>query len=555
VCGVNRRGRWQSRGFGPALIIGAVLVGCGPAAATPAVAPFASASSGSLAASSTTASSSAAGGSAPGSPAAPAATPAVAAGQRASFPLAVVAADTDLRSGFTSSQVAALLRAGRVLVPCGLSGIRLGSVDITPDPARCLKAAAIPEAVDAAKGGLALLPAGLVDPRVKVLTVDGADLFGNRVVRAQAYPVTGHADALPRDLAGSATAYDAASIRSVVSTGDTCPDRAPSYWANVRGKGWDWTLKGGTARYVGVGVDRSFSGPTGNGWPVVSAVRTGRDLGSVWRIIHDADLAVNDFECPLVSYFTQHDHGTYFTIDPKVAGLMARVGMDVASLASNHITDLGPDGIRQTLADLDRAGVKHAGAGMNLAQAMKPAIVDVNGLKFAILSWDATGESRAATATTAGSLHPTTAAIRKAVALARSQADIVLLMPQWNWPEYSAPFSATALAQRDAWYRAGVDDILGSGTHWAGAYSVTKPDPSRGWRVAVTSHGNFLFGQSWSRQTQEGLIYEVTFRGRDLAQVRLHPYIVMDGAQPNLTDPATDGAFVQRQAQRYSQLP
>jgi len=542
----------------------AVLAGCGPVAATPAVPPVASASSGGLAASPRTASTPAAAESAagspapgspvPGSPAAPAATPAVATGQPASFPLAVVAADTDLRGGFTSSELAALLRAGHVRVPCGISGIRLGSVDITPDPARCLKAAAIPAAVDAAKGALALLPAALVDPRVKVLTVDGADLFGNRVVRAEAYPVTGHADALPPDLAGAA-AYDPASIRTVVSTGDTCPDRAPSYWANVRGKGWDWTLKGGTARYAGVGVDRSFSGPTGNGWPVVSAVRTGKELGAVWRIIHDADLAVNDFECPLVSYFTQHDHGTYFTIDPKVAGLMARVGMDVASLASNHITDLGPDGIRQTLFYLDRAGVKHAGAGMNLTEAMKPAIVDVNGLKFAILSWDATGESRAATATTAGSLHPTTAAVSKAVALARSQADIVLLMPQWNWPEYSAPFSATARAQRDAWFRAGVDDILGSGTHWAGAYSVTKPDSSRGWRVAVTSHGNFLFGQSWSRQTQEGVIYEVTFRGRDLAQVRLHPYIVMDGAQPNLTDPTTDGAFVQRQAQRYSQLP
>ena len=192
---------------------------------------------------------------------------------------------------------------------------------------------------------------------------------------------------------------------------------------------------------------------------------------------------------------------------------------------------------------------------MTLAQAMQPAIVDVRGLKFAVLSWDATGESRAATATTAGSLHPTPANIRKAIQLARSKADVVLLMPQWNWPEYSAPFSSTALAQRDAWLRAGVDDILGSGTHWAGAYSVTKPDPARGWRLAVTSHGNFLFGQEWSRQTQEGVIYEVTFRGRDLVQVRLHPYIVMDGAQPNLTNPTTDGAYVQRQAQRYAQLP
>lgn len=143
----------------------------------------------------------------------------------------------------------------------------------------------------------------------------------------------------------------------------------------------------------------------------------------------------------------------------------------------------------------------------------------------------------------------------KAVADARAVADVVIAMPQWNWPEYSAPFSTTALAQRDAWYAAGVDDILGSGTHWAGAMSITRPDPARGWRVAVTSHGNFLFGQLWSRQTQEGVIYELTFRGMELVQVRLHPYIVMDGAQPNLTNPTTDGAYVQRQVFGVSRLP
>ena len=51
------------------------------------------------------------------------------------------------------------------------------------------------------------------------------------------------------------------------------------------------------------------------------------------------------------------------------------------------------------------------------------------------------------------------------------------------------------------------------------------------------------------------MIYEVTFRGTDLVQARLHPYIVMDGAQPNLTASKTDGAFVQRQVFRASDLP
>jgi poly-gamma-glutamate capsule biosynthesis protein CapA/YwtB (metallophosphatase superfamily) len=489
------------------------------------------------------------------SPAASAVPSGPTAGSSVTFPLAVVAHETDLRTGVTSAQLVSSLAAGSVVVPCGLSGIAVNGVAARVPAAACTVATAIPAALAKEPAGIGLLPAGLVDPRVKVLAVDGADLFGDTVARAKPYPVTASSRDLPPELAGTATSYDRNEVRTIVSTGDTCPDRAPSHWANVVGKGWDWTLQGGTARYTGIGVDRQFSGPTGNGWPVVRAVRTGRDIGAVWALIRDADIAVNDFECPMLANFSQHDHGTLFTIDPKVAGLFARVGMDFASLGSNHGTDLGVSGIRQTLTYFDKAGVKYAGAGSNLAQAMAPAIFDVRGLRFAFLSWDATGVSRAATANGWGELHPTAENVKQAIALARSQADLVVLMPQWNFPEYSAPFSKTALQQRDAWFAAGVDDILGSGTHWASAMSITRPDPARGWRVAVTSHGNFLFGQLWSRQTQEGLVYEVTFRGTQLAQVRVHPYVVMDGAQPNLTDPTTDGAYVERQVFKVSQLP
>ena len=60
----------------------------------------------------------------------------------------------------------------------------------------------------------------------------------------------------------------------------------------------------------------------------------------------------------------------------------------------------------------------------------------------------------------------------------------------------------------------------------------------------ILGHGNFLFGQSWSQQTQEGMLPELTFRGTQLVQVRLHPYIMLNQAQASLTDPETDGHYV-----------
>ena len=92
-------------------------------------------------------------------------------------------------------------------------------------------------------------------------------------------------------------------------------------------------------------------------------------------------------------------------------------------------------------------------------------------------------------------------------------------------------------------FDAGCDQILGHGTHWSGPIEITATADGNH-RVTVVSHGNFLFGQEWSQQTQEGVIMELAFRGAELAQARMHPYIMLEQAQANLTDPETDGTHV-----------
>jgi len=257
------------------------------------------------------------------------------------LPLALVADVRDLREGLTVAQLAKELAAGRVAIPCGLDELALDGSPVAADTGACVKAAAIPMAVRARKPRLALLPAALVTPRVKVLRIGDADLFGAPRFRSKPYPVTATVANLPAAWAG----FDTAEVRTIISTGETCPDRGVSYWANTKKKGWDWVLDGGTARYTGLGIDRRFDGPDGNGWPVVKAVRSG-NAGAVRTLISDAELTIGDFECPMTSDFVQHDTGTVFSIDPKVAPLLARSGIDVVTLASNHITDQGVDALQ-----------------------------------------------------------------------------------------------------------------------------------------------------------------------------------------------------------------
>jgi poly-gamma-glutamate capsule biosynthesis protein CapA/YwtB (metallophosphatase superfamily) len=51
------------------------------------------------------------------------------------------------------------------------------------------------------------------------------------------------------------------------------------------------------------------------------------------------------------------------------------------------------------------------------------------------------------------------------------------------------------------------------------------------------SMGNLIFDQHWSTNTMESFLVEATFHGGDLAQLRLHPYIVHNQSQPNFLDP------------------
>lgn len=70
---------------------------------------------------------------------------------------------------------------------------------------------------------------------------------------------------------------------------------------------------------------------------------------------------------------------------------IARAGIGLVSTAGNHMADFGAEGIAQTLALLDQAGIAHAGAGANLALARRPAVVPVKGRHVALLSYNCVG--------------------------------------------------------------------------------------------------------------------------------------------------------------------
>lgn len=77
--------------------------------------------------------------------------------------------------------------------------------------------------------------------------------------------------------------------------------------------------------------------------------------------------------------------------NPEHLHALARAGFHVATLAGNHIFDAGPNGIEDTVAVLRSQGIRTTGAGSTLAEARQPAIVDREGLRIGVLSYNCVG--------------------------------------------------------------------------------------------------------------------------------------------------------------------
>jgi poly-gamma-glutamate capsule biosynthesis protein CapA/YwtB (metallophosphatase superfamily) len=69
-----------------------------------------------------------------------------------------------------------------------------------------------------------------------------------------------------------------------------------------------------------------------------------------------------------------------------VMEFLASMNLRLQSLANNHAWDLGDCGVLATIAAARKHGVTHAGTGNNLDEATRAAIVEVRGLKVALLA-------------------------------------------------------------------------------------------------------------------------------------------------------------------------
>jgi poly-gamma-glutamate capsule biosynthesis protein CapA/YwtB (metallophosphatase superfamily) len=467
----------------------------------------------------------------------------------ASFPLAVVTGMTNLKPATTIEELTTLASNGKLVMPCG--------IEVTAPPLAssgpCMEPATIHQVIEADQSVVALLPPGLVEPATKILPIGGAgpyglfgaDIFGDPAARALPYPIAARATdpGLPIEY----VAYDPAAVWTISSVGGSCPDRGAAYQAITLRKGWDWVFNGGTARYKGP-PHLDPDPPTGiSPHLVVSAVDTGHN-GTLAKLIAGADLTIADVECPIVDsddWVPNLGRELRFSISEDVLPLWRdKLGFDLLYMAANHNSDKGSAGIRSSLRLLDEYGIEHTGLGLTKDQALEPAYVERAGVKVAFVAWNIVPGVVEADADTPGVAWLRKANVLESVRRARAGgAQIVICDPQWwGGAEYHSDLKPGQVEEL-AWFdEAGCDHVIGAGTHLAGPMLLRRENGQVG--VVMASEGNLMFGQDWWQQTQEGVIMRLAFRGTELVNVHLDPYVMLFNSRGALINPETDGHYV-----------
>ncbi len=312
-------------------------------------------------------------------------------------------------------------------------------------------------------------------------------------------------------------------------------------------------------------------------------------------VLRSADVCFGQMECPISGRGSPSPHARLaMRTTPETAPALREAGFSIMSVAGNHALDYGREALADTLVHLTDAGIAVAGAGANLAEARRPALLETAGRRVAMLAYSSIlPAGYAADAQRPGCApmrahtryeqiehdQPGTpprihtfadrtdlAALREDIASARKTADIVLVSLHWGIHFVRAEVAAYQREVAEAAIAAGADAVLGHHPHLLkgvdfiagkpvfyslGNFAIEQP---AAFDENIRQHASFAhlqtLSQGWQPQarfqtppeTRHSVIAWLDFGDDSGPEVTLQPCRLDDDAAPRLIAPG-DPAF------------
>ena len=107
-----------------------------------------------------------------------------------------------------------------------------------------------------------------------------------------------------------------------------------------------------------------------------------------------ADITVANLECTFTNWWENHPTKLiYYKSSPENVSGLNFAGIDIVTIANNHVFDYLYPGMAETMSVLDEHNILHSGAGADSYEAYRPLFYSKSGVNFAFLaSCDRTGQ-------------------------------------------------------------------------------------------------------------------------------------------------------------------
>jgi poly-gamma-glutamate capsule biosynthesis protein CapA/YwtB (metallophosphatase superfamily) len=243
----------------------------------------------------------------------------------------------------------------------------------------------------------------------------------------------------------------------------------------------------------------------GNTWP----------FDSITSTLTNADITAVNLESPLRTdaASTLPSSLVLRGYPPGLAGV-SKAGIDLVTLANNHIPDMGLVGLQETQKLLDAANIKHLGAGETSALAATPVVMERRGIKIGFLAYTygVNFDSPGVHYNVADSAHVTNAVV------VFCHCGI----------EYKALPNQMQQDVAHAAVDAGASLFIGAHPHVPEPFEVYKSG------LILYSLGNLVFDQAPGENRDHSALVQVTLQGNKPTALKLIPYHIYDYGQPRL---------------------
>jgi hypothetical protein len=366
--------------------------------------------------------------------------------------------------------------------------------------------------IESTPGALAVLPFDQLDPRVKTLTIDGANVLSNQFnvltyPLAMALSVEGvgasAVRALVQDVVQPYTNRDPARLTQLIMTGVTAMSRVTGI--RMDQKGYDYPAQ------------------------VISDVFAAADITHISNEVPFLDDCVaNPAENNLI-----------LCSDTDYWAALAALGADIVGLSGNHVNDFGREGARRSLTWYHDNGIPIYGSGFNVNEACAPLLWEDHGNTFAFIAALAFYPENAwATTEQPGACYYYDNQ-EMILALVRQLAGLVdVVAVELQHTETYEPYPiASQIADFRELRAAGADIVTGVQSHVPQAqepYGVNDPG---GTGFITYGLGNLFFDQMWSWETRTELAARHTIYDGRLLNTELLTMVLEDFAQPRWATP------------------